>query len=73
MLDKKTVASVNAARDLLENQELRLRKIEDCLVEIYGALNQTGSLIEDLSRRLSLLEKDRLEATEKASRIFMPN
>ena len=65
--------AVAAAHDQLVNQELRLKDMEACLVEIYGALNQMGSLIEDLSRRLALIEKDRLEATEKVSKIFMPN
>lgn len=47
--------------------------VVDELNEIYGALNQMGALIEDLSRRLAELEQDKITATAKVSKIFLTN
>lgn len=47
--------------------------VVDELNEIYGALNQMGALIEDLSRRLAELEQDKITATAKVSKIFLAN
>ena len=65
--------SIDDAIEMRSTLEQEIAEVGKCLTEIYSAIEQLGSLMEDLSKRMALVEGDRLKATEMVSKILLPN
>jgi uncharacterized coiled-coil protein SlyX len=57
--------------EIRKTLEQEIVEVGKCLTELYQAMDQVGSLLEDLSRRMSVLEGERIQATEAVSKILL--